>query len=190
MSRMAIPIAPRILREEEASGPIGQRAAFLFGQHQEHIFHRTDRMFAWLLVVEWAAAVAAAYWLSPKTWMGSYSKTPFLVWAAIVLGGAISSFPVCLALFRSGRGSTRHIIAIGQMLMSALLIHLTGGRIETHFHVFGSLALLAFYRDWRVLVSASAVVAIYHAVRGTFWPESVFGIATASQWRCFTTPGG
>ena len=39
------------------------------------------------------------------------------------------------------------------MLMSALLIHLTGGRIETHFHVFGSLAILAFYRDWRVLDS-------------------------------------
>ena len=50
----------------------------------------------------------------------------------------------------------RHVIAIGQMLMSALLIHLTGGRIETHFHVFGSLAILAFYRDWRVLISASA----------------------------------
>ena len=42
------------------------------------------------------------------------------------------------------------------MLTSALLIHLTGGRIETHFHVFGSLAFLAFYRDWRVLVPADA----------------------------------
>ena len=47
--------------------------------------------------------------------------------------------------------STRYTIATAQMLMSALLIHLTGGRIETHFHVFGSLAFLAFYRDWRVL---------------------------------------
>ena len=45
------------------------------------------------------------------------------------------------------------------MLMGALLIHLTGGRIETHFHVFGSLAFLAFYRDWRVLVPATVVVA-------------------------------
>ena len=33
------------------------------------------------------------------------------------------------------------------MLWSGLLIHLTGGRIETHFHVFGSLAFLAFYLD-------------------------------------------
>ena len=52
------------------------------------------------------------------------------------------------------------------MLMGALLIHLTGGRIETHFHVFGSLAFLAFYRDWRVLVPATIVVALDHMLRG------------------------
>jgi hypothetical protein len=69
------------------------------------------------------------------------------------------------------------------MLMSALLIHLTGGRIETHFHVFGSLAFLAFYRDWRVLIPATIVVAVDHAVRGLYFPQSVFGVLTASPWR-------
>ena len=69
------------------------------------------------------------------------------------------------------------------MLMGALLIHLTGGRIETHFHVFGSLAFLAFYRDWRVLVPATIVVALDHMLRGFFWPQSVYGVLVASQWR-------
>ena len=69
------------------------------------------------------------------------------------------------------------------MLMGALLIHLTGGRIETHFHVFGSLAFLAFYRDWRVLVPATIVVALDHMLRGMFWPQSVYGVLVASQWR-------
>ncbi len=69
------------------------------------------------------------------------------------------------------------------MCHSALLIHLSGGRIETHFHVFGSLAFLSFYRDWRVLVPATIVVALDHALRGIFWPESVFGIVAVSPWR-------
>ena len=69
------------------------------------------------------------------------------------------------------------------MLMGALLIHLTGGRLETHFHVFGSLAFLAFYRDWRVLVPATIVVALDHLLRGVFWPQSVYGVLVASQWR-------
>jgi PAS domain S-box-containing protein len=78
---------------------------------------------------------------------------------------------------------TRHAVASGQMLMSALLIHLTGGRIEAHFHVFGSLAFLALYRDWRVLITASVIVALDHFLRGIYWPRSVYGVATVSPWR-------
>jgi two-component system, sensor histidine kinase and response regulator len=63
------------------------------------------------------------------------------------------------------------------------------GRIETHFHVFGSLAFLAFYRDWRVLATASAVVLLDHLLRGAFWPESVFGVAYASVGRALEHGG-
>jgi serine phosphatase RsbU (regulator of sigma subunit) len=69
------------------------------------------------------------------------------------------------------------------MLSSALLIHLSGGRIETHFHVFASMAFLAFYRDWRVLLIATVVVAIDHFLRGVYWAQSVFGIAVIEPYR-------
>ena len=160
-----------------------QRAFALFGQHQQEIHERADRLFAGLMVCQWLAGIVAALWLSPRTWEGPYSQTHLHVWAAILLGGVITSLPVFLALTRSGSLLTRHTIAVGQMLMSALLIHLTGGRIETHFHVFGSLAFLAFYRDWRVLISASAVIAADHFLRGVYWPQSVYGVLTASPWR-------
>jgi signal transduction histidine kinase len=78
---------------------------------------------------------------------------------------------------------TRHAIAVSQMLWSALLIHLSGGRIETHFHVFGSLAFLSFYRDWRILIPATLTVAGDHLLRGIFWPESVYGIVNPEWWR-------
>jgi PAS domain S-box-containing protein len=105
------------------------------------------------------------------------------VWAALILGGLISAFPMVVATRNPGTRISRHTIAVGQALTSALLIHLTGGRIETHFHVFGSLAFLAMYRDWTVLVTASAVVAVDHCLRGIFWPQSVFGVLVTSQWR-------
>src|SRR6266480_919358 len=151
------------------------QAQRLFQRLQHEIFCRTDRLFAGLMTFQWFAGVVAALWISPKTWAGTQSQTHIHVWAALLLGGAITSLPVLLALTRPGRTVTRHVIAVGQMLTSALLIHLLGGRIETHFHVFGSLAFLAFYRDWRVLISASAVVAADHFIRGLFWPQSVYG---------------
>jgi hypothetical protein len=73
-------------------------------------------------------------------------------------GGMISGLPVFFAVTRPGLVLTRHFIAVGQMLSCGLLIHLLGGRIEAHFQYFGALAFLAFYRDWRVLLSATVVV--------------------------------
>ena len=88
-----------------------------------------------------------------------------------------------LALTRPAETVTRHVIAVGQVLTSALLIHLSGGRIETHFHIFVSLAFLAYYRDWRVLIPATIVVAADHAIRGLYFPQSVFGVLAVSPWR-------
>ena len=136
------------------NGAVGEATAArtdaLFREHRQAIFRQTDRLFAGLLVVQWAAGVACAIWISPRAWEGLSNHTHPHVWAAFLLGGVIVAPPILLALTRPGRASTRHAVAVGQMLWSALLIHLTGGRIESHFHVFGSLAFLAFYRDWRV----------------------------------------
>jgi two-component system, sensor histidine kinase and response regulator len=162
---------------------IERRAASLFEEHQRSICSRTDRLFAVLMLCQWVAAIAAAWWITPRTWAGQYSQVHLHLWGAIFLGGAITAFPAALAWLRAGNLSTRCVIATAQMLMSGLLIHLTGGRLETHFHVFGSLAILAFYRDWRVFIPATIVVATDHFVRGVYWPQSVFGVLTASHWR-------
>ena len=162
---------------------VRRRASDLFAEYQQDIYKRTDRLFAGLMGFQWIAGIVFALWVSPLAWSGSVSRTHLHVWAAIVVGGTISLFPALLGLLRPGQPSTRYTIAVAQMLMGALLIHLTGGRIETHFHVFGSLAFLAFYRDWKVLVPATIVVALDHMLRGALWPQSVYGVLVASQWR-------
>ena len=144
---------------------------------------RIDRMFAVLLVVQYLAGIAGALWVSPFAWAGKERVLHMHVWVAILGGAGIIILPILLAIFRPGTVLTRHVIAASQMLSSALLIHLTGGRIETHFHVFGSLAFLAFYLDWQVLITATIIVAADHFLRGIYWPESVFGVANAEWWR-------
>lgn len=172
---------PKIDAEVDES--TAQRSEELYRQHRQSIFKSIDRLFAWLMAVQWLAAIAVAVWVSPKTWSGEASQTHVHMWAAVILGGIISLFPCALALTRPGWVVTRYTIAIGQTLMSALLIHLTGGRIETHFHIFGSLVILSFYRDWRVLIPATVVVAADHIVRGVYWPQSVYGVLVAEPWR-------
>lgn len=135
------------------------------------------------MIFQWVFGIACALIVSPRAWAGSESQIHIHVWAAILLGGILNLFPVMLIKLNPGETLTRHVVAISQMLFSALLIHLMGGRIEAHFHVFGSLAFVAFYRDWRVLMSASIVVALDHFLRGMYWPRSVYGIYFTDQWR-------
>jgi len=170
-------------RADLAAQAIVRRAEERFQAHWMEIVTGTDRFFARLMVGQWVFAVVIALFVSPYAWEGKVRTVHVHVWFALFLGGAISAFPVALAVRRAGWVVTRHVLAVAQMLWSALLIHLTGGRIETHFHVFGSLGILAFYRDWPVLVTATLVVVADHLIRGLVWPESVYGIGNPEWWR-------
>ena len=109
---------------------------------------KIDRMFAMLLGIQYVAGIIGAMVVSPYAWEGKDRVLHMHVWVAILAGAGIMILPLLMAIFRPAAPLTRHVIAASQMLSSALLIHLTGGRIETHFHVFGSLAFLAFYLAW------------------------------------------
>ena len=143
----------------------------------------TDRMFFGLLIGQWLFAIGVAAFWSPRTWIAEYWTIHQHVLAAALLGALFAAYPIYLIIKEPGSPYTRHMIAIGQMLQSALLVHVTGGRIETHFHVFGSLALLAFYRDWKVLITASAIVYLDHLALGFWFPLSAYGVTSASVWR-------
>jgi len=162
---------------------VSQRAEELFESIRDQLNRRTDRFFAWLMFGQWVFGILIAAIYSPYGWAGKVRTVHVHVYAAIFLGAAISGLPIVLALLRPGAPVTRYVIAAAQMLWSALLIHLTGGRIETHFHVFGSLAFLSFYRDWKVILPATVVVAGDHFIRGMLWPESVYGIVNPEWWR-------
>ncbi|CAN5515046.1 hypothetical protein BH11CYA1_BH11CYA1_02640 [soil metagenome] len=147
------------------------------------VYRQTDRMFGWLMIMQWVASILVAMVVSPYSWAGrEYFIHPHIYFVTL-LGSVLTVFPVYLAFRHAGEPITRFVIAVSQMLYSGMLIHLTGGRIETHFHIFGSLAFLSFYRDWRVLVVASLVTMLDHFIRGYFIPESIYGVALASPWR-------
>lgn len=159
------------------------RAREIYSDRLRRVHQRTDRLFAILFVLQWLAGILVAFLFTPQTWTGQTAGIHMHVWAAIFLGGIINLLPAAAAIRYPGEKITRYMIAVGQMLASALLIHLSGGRIETHFHIFGSLALLAFYREPRILVVATAVVIADHLLRGVFLPLSVFGAVSAPVWR-------
>lgn len=162
---------------------IQHRADELLAEYLRQTYAQTDRLFIVLMVLQYVASIVLAFWVTPYTWDGTNSHLHPHVLAALTLGTLVVVPPVWLAITRPGETLTRHMIAAAQLIQSGLLIQFTGGRIETHFHVFGSLAFLAFYRDWRVILTASIVTALDHVIRGFWWPYSVYGTTVAASWR-------
>src|SRR5437899_9801331 len=91
---------------------VALRAGILFRDHHHSIHSRTDRLFGWLMPCQWLAAIAAAYWITPRTWSGQYSQIHLHVWAAVFLGGVITLLPASLAWLQPGQKLTRYVIAV------------------------------------------------------------------------------
>jgi two-component system sensor histidine kinase/response regulator len=163
--------------------PVATSPGLRLAALEDEVHRRTDRLFLVLLPLQWCVAIVVSLWLTPYTWLGSTQTLHLHVWTSLVMGALITPLPVWLILREPGRPTTRMTVAIAQACWSVLFIHLSGGRIEWHFHVFVSLAFLASYRDGRVLLAASAVVAVDHLVRGIYFPQSVFGVLSTGSWR-------
>ena len=103
---------------------LAARTDELFREHQQRIYRQTDRLFVILMALQWVGGVIMAVVVSPHTWIGATPYVHMHVWAAIFLGGAISSAPIIMGIWFPGTTATRHVIAIAQTIWSALLIHL------------------------------------------------------------------
>jgi diguanylate cyclase (GGDEF)-like protein len=169
---------PLELTDESDSG----EATRLYHAEFRQLSGRTDRLIACIMALQYAGAIGASLLISGQQQGEITTRHPNLI-AACLLGGLFTLYPIYLAIVTPGLRATRHLIAACQMLMSGLLIHISGGRIETHFHIFGSIALLSLYLDWEVLVTATVTTFLDHTVMGYFMPSCLFGISTITYSR-------
>jgi two-component system sensor histidine kinase HydH len=155
----------------------------LYDSYYNRLRVRIDNLFSLLLIFQWVMAFLITFMNSPLTWSGSESSIHPHVWMALGLGSLLTVFPFIHLKRNPGDGINMYIICLSQMFYSILFIHLTGGRIETHFHIFGSLAFLAFYKNIKVIILATIITSIDHLGRGFFFPLSIYGVIDASVWR-------
>lgn len=148
----------------------------LFDARRESQRRETDQLFAALLIVQWILTVAATLWLFPSVREGSDANPHQYLFVAVTGGALLAGIPTLLAMLLPGSALTRYSVTTAQMLLCGLLVHLTDGRIESHFYFFAGLALLTLYRDWKVIVLAAVVGAMAHISSDALWPTSLESI--------------
>ena len=101
-----------------------------------------------------------------------------------------------LAVLAMSRGLASRLRAglatVGSILASALLVHLSGGFIESHFHFFVMMAVIALYQDWMPFLLALVLVVVDHGAIGTLVPTMVYNHSGALHrpWHWALIHGG
>jgi diguanylate cyclase len=80
-----------------------------------------------------------------------------------------------------GRGFQSVAASASLLTASALLVHLSNGAIEMHFHFFVLVPLLALYQDWVPFLVSVGYVVVHHLAVGLLEPASVFNHAAGQQ---------
>ena len=145
------------------------RAADIFYTQQNFIHKRMDKLFAVLLLLEWLATAAAVGFDLFLTNSHPSSKVSER-FSLVLIGGIVASFFAAYALKYAGAPLTRYLIAGGQILTAGYFVYLTAGTENQH-HIFIFLALLVFYRDWRIFVPSVFFSLIDYCLRVSFYPH-------------------
>ncbi len=91
-----------------------------------------------------------------------------LITNTLMLGLVSSVLIIALPIFMSFQYPTSHAtklsMAIATQLMASVHIQQTMGMTEMHFQIFVLLAFLSFYRDWKVIIAATGVIAVHHVL--------------------------
>ena len=93
--------------------------------------------------------------------------------------GIVALFAAGAAGNRRNRETASAITAVGLVVSSAVLVHLSNGMIEMHFHFFVMVCLLSLYQDWLPFLLAITFVVVHHTVMGAIAPTAVYNHPTA-----------
>lgn len=143
-----------------------------------------DRVDNYMIKANWISAVGltlysfviyflapAKYYPNPFTWRIVDLSEVFWVMALAFITAAIVT--VLRGRFKD-HYLYRFIMANALMMYSYLVVFISGGSIEWHFHFFVMFALLVLYADWRLGWWAIIAVALHHGILNFISPTWVY----------------
>ncbi|MEI5672860.1 MULTISPECIES: sensor histidine kinase [unclassified Nocardioides] len=130
--------------------------------------------------------------LPEPAWQTRHRAVLFLLWGHVVavpayavlrgngIGHAwVDAAPVLMAAMLATFVPTRRVLqasvaAAGLMISSGVIVHLSEGLVEAHFHFFVMIPVIALYEAWAPFTLGVVYVLVHHGVMGTSDPRAVY----------------
>jgi diguanylate cyclase (GGDEF)-like protein len=97
---------------------------------------------------------------------------------------AIAACGAVALMGHHGRHLRSGAATLGLVVSSAVLVHLSGGNVEMHFHFFVVVGVITLYQDWVPFGLAILFVVLHHGLVGVLVPSAVYnhGAAQRQPW--------
>jgi diguanylate cyclase (GGDEF)-like protein len=156
------------------------------------------------------ASVPHGHLLTPEVWAQRHRGIVWLLWAhvaglagfAMVRGYGlvhglqeamlVAVFALAAAHGSFGRRVRSAAAVLGLITASAVIVHLSGGVVEAHFHFFVMIGVITLYQDWLPFGLALGYVVVHHGLLGALRPTDVYNHPAAQQhpWKWALIHGG
>ncbi|WP_034475033.1 methyl-accepting chemotaxis protein [Aestuariibacter salexigens] len=111
--------------------------------------HTANKAFTWILAIQVVISLVLGIY------MGAFFSTLII----ILISAGLALFLIQTQPFAP---ITRHCVGVATQILTALHIQLTMGMTEMHFEIFTLLAVLSWYRDWKLFISSVGFIALHH----------------------------
>jgi two-component system sensor histidine kinase HydH len=124
-------------------------ASHRFQSGMRALREQADARIFWVLLAQWTVTLFASIAVANQA---DHPRLDLLSIAVLAIG-ALSLMQLGMILRWPGRTQTRWTIVASEAVISSLLWYVSGGRPESHFHLFAWLVVLSLYRDVPVLLT-------------------------------------
>jgi two-component system sensor histidine kinase HydH len=147
---------------------------------------QADARIFWVLLAQWTVTLFASVAVANQA---NHPRLDLLSIAVLAIG-ALSLVQLGMILRWPGRSQTRWTIVASEAVISSLLWYVSGGRPESHLHLFAWLVVLSLYRDVPVLLTtvlASLSAHLFMVSSGMVPPLPVNGPSQLTTYLIWTT---
>jgi signal transduction histidine kinase len=131
-------------------------------------FRRRHLLLSWILALHIPALFAFGVW---QGYGVEHSALEVALPSALLLFGQLARQRRLKAFF----------VTAGLVFCSTVIVHLSGGMIEAHFHFFILIGLIALYEDWVPFVWNVVFVVVSHGLGNTFAADLMYNHAAAQN---------
>lgn len=126
-------------------------------------------------------AIVVLLWLHAVVIAAVIARSGFEILHGLAEGSVVVLATLVAAQPRLSRRLRSVAASFGLLSASAILVHLSGGLIEMHFHFFVMIIVISLYQEWWPFLLAVGYVVAHHGIVGTIDPRSVFNHRAALE---------